>query len=272
MRRLLLASLLIGTLALAGDRQSLINDLLAHLKSVGVSCTVVRQTNEMLELKVPGGQTQVPLEILETRIAAAMSRGLTAAEARKQIFDDYASTLKAMGPSEVPLRLKTDGKRIRPRLLSPAYLEEFPWIAHQPAGKTGLEVAYVLDSKGSVRYLNAANLKELGLDLFTVHKLALANLAPTLPKQEIRQALAKQEVVTIQRMDSFDAARLLLVPAALKPGESLAAMIPDRDSLYLAPVPSDGDWGNLRQLAAASDVPPLLNRPLKVTQAGFEKM
>jgi len=272
MRRLILASLLVGTLALAGDRQSLMNDLLAHLKSVGVSYTVVQRTNETLELKVPGAQTRVPLESLEARIAGAISRGLTAAEARKQVFDDYASSLKAMGPSEVPLRIETDGKRIRPRLLLPAYLEEFPWIAHQPLGKTGLEVAYVLDSKESVRYLNAANLKELRLDMSSVHKLALANLAQTLPKKEIRRALEKQEVVTIQRMDSFDAARLLLVPGALKPGESLAAMIPDRDALYLAPLPSDGDWGNLRQLAAAADGPPLFNRPLKVTQAGFEKM
>ncbi|SRR6266571_413488 len=272
MRRLILAPLLVTTLALAGDRESLVKEFLAHLKNAGVSYSVVKQTNDTLELKVPGDQTQLALENLEAHIAQAMSMGLTAAEAKRSVFDKYASTLKSMGTKATPLRLDSDGRRIRPRLVSPTYLAQFPWILHEPLANTGLEMTYVLDSKDSVRFLNAQDLQQLGLDMASLHALAISNLAPTLSRKEIRRALSGKELVTIKFMDTFDAARLLLVPEALEAGEALAAIVPDRDTLLLAPVPPDGNWAALNKLARAADGPPLLDRALKVTRAGFEGM
>jgi len=272
MRRLILAPFLVSALALVGDRALLVKDFLAHLKNAGVSYTVVKQTNDTLELKVPGDQTQLALENLEAHIAQAMSLGLTAAEAKRSVFDKYASTLKSMAARGTPLQLDTDGKRIRPRLVSPAYIGQFPAILHEPLRNTGLEMAYVLDSKDSVRFLNAEDLQQLGLDTASLHALALANLAPTLSRKEIRRALSGKELVTIKFMDSFDAARLLLVPEALEAGEALAAIVPDRDTLLLAPVPADGNWAPLNKLARVADGAPLLDRALKVTRAGFEGM
>src|SRR2546430_11731574 len=52
----------------------------------------------------------------------------------------------------------------------------------------------------------------------------------TLSRKEIRRALSGRELVTIKFMDTFDAARLLLVPEALEAGEALAAIVPDRDT------------------------------------------
>jgi hypothetical protein len=73
----------------------------------------------------------------------------------------------------------------------------------------------------------------------------------------------------IKSMDSYDAARLLLVPDYLNPGEELAAMIPDRDTLVLIKVPQNGDWSPLVKLAKVAAGDPLYRRPLRVTSAGI---
>ena len=87
---------------------------------------------------------------------------------------------------------------------------------------------------------------------------------------------ALKDVVAVHTGDSFDAARLLLVPEALKPGEAVQAAVPDRDLLILSPVPADGDWTRSRAAAKAAygdsapGVPDLLDRPILVTRGGFE--
>ena len=67
-------------------------------------------------------------------------------------------------------------------------------------------------------------------------------------------------------MDGFDAARLLLVPATLQPGQRLAAVISDRDTLALLPVPDK--WSSLDEIAKASIGDPLFAKPLLVTRDG----
>ena len=76
----------------------------------------------------------------------------------------------------------------------------------------------------------------------------------------------------VKAMDSFDAARVLLVPNHLREGEAVAAAIPDRDTLFLAPLPADGDWNGMRKLARTRGGSGyhLLNQPLKITRDGFE--
>lgn len=73
----------------------------------------------------------------------------------------------------------------------------------------------------------------------------------------------------IKTCDSFDAARLLLVPGYLEAGETLVALIPDRDTLVLTTPPADDDWAGLRTLAGTADGDPLYTEPLVVTSAGI---
>jgi len=61
---------------------------------------------------------------------------------------------------------------------------------------------------------------------------------------------------------------LLLKPGAAQEGESLAALIPDRDTLVPTPVPDDGDWGAPAKLAKNADGDPLWTEPLVVTSTG----
>lgn len=89
-----------------------------------------------------------------------------------------------------------------------------------------------------------------------------AHLAEKLP--DLKQSAPQ----VVRTLDTYDAARLLLVQDHLMPGESVAAIIPDRDTLVLVPLPRDDDWGPLRVLAGRPVREPLYDRPLRVTFEG----
>ena len=98
-----------------------------------------------------------------------------------------------------------------------------------------------------------------------------ANLARTFGRDVVRSVVGSRTINVIKISDSFDAARLLLVPGYLDAGESLVALIPDRDTLALTAAPADGDWAGLRRLARAAAGDPLWTEPLIVTSDGISK-
>jgi hypothetical protein len=87
----------------------------------------------------------------------------------------------------------------------------------------------------------------------------------------VRAAVGSPNLNVIKTCDSFDAARLLLVPGYLEAGERLVALIPDRDTLVLTTPPADDDWAGLRTLAVTADGDPLYPEPLVVTSAGIAR-
>ena len=107
----------------------------------------------------------------------------------------------------------------------------------------------------------------------SLHALALENLGRTFGPEPVRKTLSENSITMIKCLDSYDAARLLLLPGYLQPGEALAALVPDRDTLTILPLPGGGNWAPLAELAksAASDHL-LLDRPLRVTCDGFGVM
>ena len=129
-----------------------------------------------------------------------------------------------------------------------------------------LKVVYVLDADKQMMYLSDAHLKRLELDPADIHKVALTNLWPSIPPTLGADVLAKNGMVVLKNMDGFDAARLLLVPATLKEGQRLAAIISDRDTLALLPVPEN--WSSLDEMAKANTGEPLFSQPLLVTVDG----
>jgi hypothetical protein len=194
---------------------------------------------------------------------------------RRKVFREFADELiGGLREAGEPLTLKRHGQRILVRLVTPA------WLASLPAGQSlpnraveglDLRTAYVLDSPGSVRYLTDADLADLGLDLEGVHKLALDNLRSRFSPDVVANVLRDNNMVAIKALDSYDAARLLLVPEQLRDGDEVIALIPDRDTLTLVPVPPGGDFGPLRQLARVPASEHLLiDRPVRVSRGGFE--
>jgi hypothetical protein len=98
---------------------------------------------------------------------------------------------------------------------------------------------------------------------------ALDNLARGFDHALVRKTVMAKEVTLIETGDSYDAARLLLVPRHMIPGEALVAMIPDRDTLVLSPVPLDDNWAPFEKLARSPRTDRVIwNQPLKVTAQG----
>ena len=161
-----------------------------------------------------------------------------------------------------------------PRLVMPEFLSQLPPdsdMPHTPLASLGLEIVYVLNAPNSVMYLTGAHAKDLGLNAAGLHERALANLSANFPAQFVRDVLESDQLPVFKALDSFDAARLLLVPRHLRDGETIVALIPDRDTLFLAPLPQNNDWSGLKQLARTPGSDHLiLDRPVKVTNQGFE--
>ncbi len=110
------------------------------------------------------------------------------------------------------------------------------------------------------------------LEAAGLHALALENLRKNFPAEAVRKVVEQGEGTALKLGDSYDAARLLLVPEHLRDGEEVAALIPDQDSLVLAPVPGDGDWGRLREgeQMVLGHGHRLLDRPLRVSRTSIE--
>jgi hypothetical protein len=168
-----------------------------------------------------------------------------------------------------------DRDRVRPRLVNEAFLARLRGevkdvtIPAAPSGVAGLFVVFVLDSPESVAYVNDRHLEDLKLSEADALALAKANLSRAFNRETVRRVLSDRSISVVKTGDTFDAARLLLVPDALEPGESVAALIPDRDTLALTVVPGDGDWAHLRKLARAAEGDPLWTEPLIVTSEGI---
>jgi hypothetical protein len=123
-------------------------------------------------------------------------------------------------------------------------------------------------------YLTSEQIEELGLELTALHELALQNLERVFPAAAVRSVVENKTANTFKMMDSFDATRVLLVPKHLRSGEWIAAAIPDRDSLFLAPVPVDDDWTGMKKVARTPGGTGyrLLDRPLKIGHESVEVM
>jgi hypothetical protein len=195
--------------------------------------------------------------------------------ARAGIYRQAAAALFAPDPNQ-PLSLATHDRWIRPQLVPPAVLSqtstESP-VVHTPVPSLGLETAYVLDLPGAARPLTEKDLADLGLDLEQLHRLALDNLRANFPRELVATPNENDSGSAIQLGDGFDAARLLLIPENLPAGGELVALIPHRDLIVLLPASTLQDREKLRQGMDQLDCanhPPLLDRPVKVTSAGFE--
>lgn len=249
-------------------RRAVREELVAFLRKTRPDVKVLAQREGALTLEVGGHDGTLYLYNLYTAAAAAPSTP----EGRRDVFSHFAdSVLSDMATANAPVTLETHGDRILPRLMSDAMLSGLPGeVPRSPVPGMPLHAVYVLDSEKSVRYLTAELLAELGLDSAAAHERALQNLRKTFPEGPVRSTVEQHSLTMIKGGDSYDAARLLLVPGYLREGEVLAAGVPDRDTLFLTAPPADGDWSGLRKLARSADGPRLLDRPIRVTRDGFE--
>jgi hypothetical protein len=181
----------------------------------------------------------------------------------------YQQVLDTSGP----LVLSAHGSRIKPLLIPRQFLNAAVLSPQTPIPSLGLVVVYALDLPSNPRFLLEQDRKELGTEISELHRLAVDNLRQDFPQQLVVDALAGEQGTAFQAKDYFNAARLLLVPEFLEPTQELIAFIPHRDILVLLPGTVRHDEGKLRESVRALECgnhPPLLDRPVLVTQSGFE--
>lgn len=220
----------------------------------------------------PGSDTEVSISL--DRVRQMVRDDASDQAERDAIYAHFAQLVsEATGGPEIQ-SLERDGHRLRPRIVPPEFYQTMK-RGNSPVARAlpelSLWIVYAIDSPHSVSFLFESHLARLGADQDQVHKIAMSNLGTASFRGVIRELLEKRNAVNTRAGDSYDAARLLLLPEYLNEGEQLAACIPDRDTLFVCPVPRGDDWTGMAEIAKipASDRL-ILDRPILVTRRGFE--
>lgn len=201
---------------------------------------------------------------------------------REKIYAGAIETLLTSAPAPTdPVTRETHETFLKPQWVPVAALgeqSEGDVLPYHELPELGLAVIYVLDLPLRRRPITEADRAALGMDPRDLHRAALANLRSSLSREMLAGALEEGSGAAFQTGDTFDAARLLLVPELLQPGEELLALIPHRDLLLLLPAGLRDEPEKLEEgLRALQEEPspdcghpPLLDRPIRVTAEGFE--
>jgi hypothetical protein len=262
-------------------RKGVRRQLVEHLRRTAPEIAIVAVHQDRLELTwadapADGGATFF-LERLYDKVAALPVGDTPELQAaRTAVYDAVVASIRE-GATGLELDAEAERGNVMPRLLTDDVLagmraqvasagKELPAL---PSGVAGLSIVFVIDREASVAYLTSELLADLKLTPETALDLARSNLARTFGRDVVRSAVGSRNINVIKSMDTFDAARLLLVPGYLEAGESVVALIPDRDTLVLTRPPDDGDWAGLRTLALAAAGDPLCTEPLVVTAEGI---
>jgi hypothetical protein len=271
---LFVAIFLVMRSALKGFRRRTRREFIEVFKETDPAIEVLEESERQLVYRTEGIDRGAVF--LGKLYAAVASLKPSTPDARREVYRQFIqSALSHPAVTDKVLSLERHGDRIMPRLVPSSFFKEVPERAKMPStpfGQTGLSVVYVIDSENSVLFLTSDHTAELALDITALHELALRNLEKTFPAAAVRSVIEGKSANSFKMMDSFDATRILLVPKHLQPGEALSAVITDRDTLFLAPLPQDGDWSGLKKLARTPSGTGyrLLNRPLKVGHEGVE--
>lgn len=268
------ALLALGLLAvvLHGRRKPSIRDqFIAELSAAQPDWHLDRTSADVLEVSIPGrdGSITYNLQRLDARFEHERPAG------RTEIDEFLKRQLGALKEAAAAgdLSRSIDRTRIYPRIVSAETLGQYQKTIDLPCRKldeTGLAVLYAEDLENSVRFIDrkAARAAELTDDL--LHDLALSNLRRSSSGADFRSKAEKRAIVRIALLDSYDAARILLVPETLEPGHSAGVVIPDRDTFLLLHDPAENEWEILRKLAEIPLSDRLItNRPIEVTPHTF---
>lgn len=178
------------------------------------------------------------------------------------IFFDYITTPE--------ITLENIRELIFPKLLLENELSSYQIneLPSKPLNNTGLSVLYVIDRPRSVIYLKNNDYQKLGLNLDELNRIALDNLEKRFSREIVEKCIANNQLTVIKTIDSYDAARILLLPKFLPTDVKIIAHVPDKDTLAIVP---STDYGTMMKLM---DIPssgkPLLKTPLLVSSTGYE--
>lgn len=191
-------------------------------------------------------------------------------EGRKEYYAKFVAML-AESRHVTTLHPDRDRPNILPRIMREEHVASYNatvTMPSRPFGLEGLSIAYVINQPSSVAYVGHKSLAELELTEDELFNAALSNLRKTWNLEGIRQTIEQRGIGLIKSGDTFDAARLLLVPECLHEGESIHALIPDLHTLVLLPVIDGHTWPAEMREPGEGDQP-LCDRVIVVTPSGF---
>ena len=257
-------------------------ELVEHLRRTAPDIEIAAIHRDRLELVMPGASPDARATLYLARAYQQVAE-LPAADTPEQragragIYDRIVAAIRDGATGLQSLDADAERPNVMPRLINDDALAALrgqvapsgKTLPSLPSGAAGLSIVFVLDRESAVAYLTSDLLAELKLTPDEALIVGRANLARTFGRDVVRSAVGSTTINIVKVGDSFDASRLLLVPGYLEAGESLVALVPDRDTLVLTRPPGDGDWSRLRTLAHAAAGDPLCPEPLLVTPAGF---
>jgi hypothetical protein len=254
-------------------RASIRAEFIAYLRREAPELEVVAERDQELDIRrADGGTGTLSLGRLY-REGTYIPVGDTAG--KEAFFARFVAMLRE-GDKIASLDPEADRARVFPRLVPDAFFTGVPARAAGrapatlPSGVPGLSIALVLDSETSVAYLTDELLADLKLSPDEALSLAKENLRRSMDVgAAVRRTVTEKSMNVLKGGDSYDAARILLVPESLAEGEEIAAAIPDRDTLMLTLPPLDGDWSRLRKLARTPAGDVLWREPLLVRSTGI---
>ena len=227
-------------------RTGIRQELVEHLRRTAPELVITAIHPDRLELAVPGAAADAGatfyLARLYQRIAELPGGDTPELRAgRAAVYDTIVATIRDGATGLESLDADVERANVMPRLLTDGALAGMraqvgaagKALPSLPSGVAGLSIVFVLDREASVAYLTSDLLAELKLTPESALDVGRANLARTFSRDVVRSAVRSRNINVVKSCDSFDAARLLLVPGYLDAGESLVALIPDRDTLVL---------------------------------------
>lgn len=250
-----------------------LSDLRDGINNVLAGYRIVSTRRNMLHLydQLYGRDLKIDLRPLWTRLEAAGSglgpRRMTV-EAwllhLRQLFS-YAPPLSDCADAEVLARVVNE-----PMLTKLNSALGWTSVPARALGDTGLFAVLVHDMGQSVRYLNTQAISETRLSFDVLMNLALHGLQTPDVLAALRTAIAADTVTILKTGDSYDAARLLLLPALLRDDQRIVALVPDRDTLLISPMPDAKGWEQLHAMANLRHREDrLLANPIIVDRHGF---
>lgn len=251
------------------------DELTELLKTRRPDLEVVGEPQGNLVLR--SGEAERVWELVDVYVSVARLPGMGRDPAARATVYESALAALEMGEAgaDQPLERARHGERIKPQLVTPQTLADFPpeaGILQTPLAGLGLVVVYVLDLPSRMRLLTEQDRNDLGLSLPELHRLALDNLARGFPEEVLVGPREQETGSALQLSDPFNATRVLLIPSRLREGEELIALLPHGDLLVLLPGSATQDEARLQQgmqMLECQEHPPLLNRPVRVSRAGL---
>ena len=269
------AFIALGMRAARGWRAAFRREFIRYLREHAPEFEVVAERDRDMEIRGPDGATGTLN--LNRLFEAGTSLPAGDLAARDALFAHWVKMLRERRSADA-LDPERDRARVMPRILPDDAVRQIrtaigskaKTLSALPLGVEGLSVVVVLDSEASVAYLSDDMLAELKLSIEDALAAAKENLAAKMDVAAVvRSVLEGNSISVVKGGDSYDAARLLLVPGVLAEGQEVAAAVPDRDTLVLAPPPKDGDWSAMRKMARTPAGDVLWREPLRVTKAGI---